>query len=107
MQPRLPLPKRQPNPALKGTRGYALACFPKFSQPAPLSSGVGRGTFINKHFLGHTVITNDTRKLEDEIRRLKSELDTERKKRADAEQKLDKAKRAIESAKSALNVLFL
>jgi len=28
MRPQLPLTERQPNPALKGTRGYALACFP-------------------------------------------------------------------------------
>jgi len=41
MRPRLPLSERQPNPALKGTRGYALACFPWLRPPAPLSSGVG------------------------------------------------------------------
>ncbi len=28
MRPRIPIPEQQPNPALKGTRGYALACFP-------------------------------------------------------------------------------
>ena len=32
----------RPNPALKGTRGYALACFPLVCAPAPLSFGVGR-----------------------------------------------------------------
>ncbi|MEI6063467.1 MAG: hypothetical protein WCQ26_02645 [Pseudanabaena sp. ELA748] len=29
-----------PNPALKGTRGYALVFFPLLRPPAPLSSGV-------------------------------------------------------------------
>ncbi len=41
MQPRLPIPARQPNPAFEGTRGYALACFLGVRPPAPLSSGVG------------------------------------------------------------------
>jgi hypothetical protein len=40
---------QEPNPALKGTRGYALACFLGVRPPAPLSSGVGplfQGSFL-------------------------------------------------------------
>ena len=41
LQPRLPLPKRPPNPALKRTRGCVLAPWRGFPA-APLSFGVGR-----------------------------------------------------------------
>ena len=40
-QPRLPLPKGQPNPALKGTRGYALVFFPYSARPRPLARALG------------------------------------------------------------------
>ena len=42
MQLRLSLSKRQPNPALKGTRGYALVFFPYSVRPRPLARALVR-----------------------------------------------------------------
>ena len=41
MQPRLSPRERQPNPALKGMRGYALVFFPYSARPRPLARALG------------------------------------------------------------------
>ena len=53
MQPRLPLPARLPNPALKGTRVYALVFFPYTVRPRPLAQALG--TVLHESALSQTI----------------------------------------------------
>jgi len=54
MQTQHPSTSHQPNRSLKGTRGYALACFVWFHPPAPLSLALGID-FIQPDFIGFSI----------------------------------------------------